>query len=356
MPALNSPSRKNMQALHQNKKLLLGKADFLLAACVTHTCEIPQLTQAGIPGKIPLTPTLDAEFISTGKVFSLGDIAETPKGVPTPALITRAVHELSPFTSIQILNLGLPVKPQECKLIDLDIEPSPNITEDKSFDAKDIFDKGFVYGKTYKLEGDYLIIGESTPSGTTTAQACITALGYETEGLFASSFKEVPSSIKEETISASLSKLHSNMSLFEKLGHTADNMLVFVAGFILSASRRFNLVLAGGTQMAAVLLIANKVSGRQGIHHDHRHIHLCTTKWIAEDKNSNIQGLLEQLDFRLKAYYADFSFEEASHPALKLYDEGEAKEGVGAGAAIAYAFAQGVSVKELTLKVESFLG
>ncbi|PHR55502.1 MAG: TIGR00303 family protein [Arcobacter sp.] len=345
-----------MQVLKENDTILKGKADFLLAACVTHTCEIPQLTQAGIPGKIPLTPTLDAEFISTGKVFSLGDIAETPKGVPTPALITRAVHELCPFSSLQILNLGLQIEPLECKLINLDILPSPSITEQKGFNAKEVFEKGFTYGKKYKLQGDYLIIGESTPSGTTTAQACITALGYETDGFFASSFKDAPTSIKEETLSASLSKLHSNMSLFEKLGHTADNMLIFLAGFILSSSRRFNLILAGGTQMAAVLLIANKIAGRQAIHHDHRHIHLCTTKWIAEDNHSNIKGLLDQLDYKIKAYYANFSFQDSSHPALKLYDEGEAKEGVGAGASIAYAFAQGISQKKLTLKIESYLG
>jgi len=345
-----------MQAVKMNDLIIEGKADFLLAACVTNTCKIPELTQAGIPGKIPLTPTLDAEFISTGKVFSLDDIAETPKGVPTPALITRAVHELSPFNNLQILNLGLQVQPQQCKLINLDINPSHSITQNKSFDAKDVFEKGFAYGKKYQLQGDYLIIGESTPSGTTTAQAAITALGYETKGFFASSFKEVPSSIKTETISIALSKLNSNMSLFEKLGHTADNTLVFLAGFILSASRRFNLILAGGTQMAAVLLIANKIAGRQSIHHDHRHIHLCTTKWIAEDKNSNIQALLNQLDYRLKAYYADFSFSESSHPALKLYDEGEAKEGVGAGASLAYAYAQGISQKKLTDKIESYLG
>lgn len=344
-----------MQAVKENDFILKGNADFLLAACVTHTCEIPQLTQAGIPGLIPLTPTLDAEFISTGKVFSLGEIAETPKGVPTPALITRAVHELSVFKQLQILNLGLTLKPQECKLIDFDIRPTPSITDTQNFDAKAVFDKGFEFGKTYKLLGDYLILGESTPGGTTTAQAAISALAYTTEGLFASSFKESPSNIKEKSIQASLSKLNNNMTLFEKLGHTSDNMLMFTAGFILSASRRFNIVLAGGTQMAAVLLIANKIAGRQGIHHDHRHLHLCTTKWIKEDKHSNIEGLIEQLDFRLKSYYADFSFKGSTHPALKLYDEGEAKEGVGAGAAIAYAYALGVTHEELIKKIEGFL-
>jgi len=95
--------------------LFKGKpADFLLAASVTNTCSIKGITQAGIPGLIPLTPTLDAEFISTGQVFSLENIAETPKGVPTPALITRAVQVLSPFTSISILDLGLHTQPQQC--------------------------------------------------------------------------------------------------------------------------------------------------------------------------------------------------------------------------------------------------
>jgi len=174
------------------------QADFLLAACVTHTCEIPQLTQAGIPGLIPLTPTLDAEFISTGKVFSLGEIAETPKGVPTPALITRAVHELSALKQLQILNLGLSLKPQECNLIEFDIKPTSSITETQNFDAKTVFDKGFEFGKTYKLLGDYLILGESTPGGTTTAQAAISALDYTTEGLLPLHLKSPLQTLKKK--------------------------------------------------------------------------------------------------------------------------------------------------------------
>ena len=47
-----------------------GKADFLLACSITKTCKIEGITQAGIPGKIDLTPTLDAEFITNEKVLS----------------------------------------------------------------------------------------------------------------------------------------------------------------------------------------------------------------------------------------------------------------------------------------------
>ena len=79
------------------------KATFLLSASVTKTWEIPNISQAGIPGRLYLTPTLDAEFLCTKQVRSMPNIAQTPKGVPTPALITRAVHELSAFSNIEIL-------------------------------------------------------------------------------------------------------------------------------------------------------------------------------------------------------------------------------------------------------------
>ena len=61
------------------------KATFLLAGSITKTAEIPNISQAGIPGKLYLTPTLDAEFLCLKTVRSLEDIAQTPKGVPTPA-------------------------------------------------------------------------------------------------------------------------------------------------------------------------------------------------------------------------------------------------------------------------------
>ena len=337
---------------HQESSLPKGKADFLLAASVTHTCDIEGITQAGLPGKMYLTPTLDAEFLSTGKVFSLKDLAETATGIPTPALLTRAVHTLRPFKSVKILNLGLEVLPQQCDLLSFDIAPTPSIASTETFDAKAVFEKGRAFGRSYKSSGDYVIVGESTPAGTTTAQAAIHALGLQDEGLFASSFKEAPTSIKKATIDAALSKITSNMGLFEKFSHTADNTLMFVAGFVLEASHQREIVLAGGTQMAAALLIADTIASRDSIYHDPRHITLCTTRWIAKDGASNINTLLSQLNFRAKALYADFLYQDANIPVLKLYDEGEAKEGVGAGAAIAYGYMQGLTQKEITAEVE----
>lgn len=329
-----------------------GKADFLLGASVTLTCKIDGITQAGIPGKIQLTPTLDAEFISNEKVFSIGELAETPKGVPTPALITRAVHNLVPYSHIEILDLGLVLSPQNTNIKNFYISPSDSISSGANIDAKEIFEKGMIAGKNYELKGNYLILAESTPSGTTTAAATALALGYDVKDDFSSSFLNSPDSIKEKTIKEALSLINDDMSNFEKLSLVSDNMLIFCAGFLLEASKRFHIVLAGGTQMASCLLVADALREDvlQRVKSDN--ITLATTSWVANDKNSDIKNILSQLSYTPHALHTSFSFAEAEIPVLKLYDEGEAKEGVGAGAALAYANTNNTTNKELLDAIE----
>jgi len=329
-----------------------GKADFLLAASVTKTCEIAGITQAGIPGKIPLTPTLDAEFITTQKLFSMPELAETPSGVPTPALITRAVENLNAFSCIEILDLGLEVKPEQTQLHDFNIAASDSIATGANIDAKEIFRKGMTFGQNYELKGSYLILGESTPSGTTTATASALALGYDCADDFSSSFLNVPSSVRSETINAALSLINEEMDSFTKLSLVSDNMLIFCAGFLLEASRRFHVVLAGGTQMAACLLIADKLREDVLMRLKSENITLATTQWVARDENSNIKHILEQLSYTPHAIYTEFSFSEAEIPVLKKYDEGEAKEGVGAGACLAYANTNSLTNEQVLREIE----
>lgn len=329
-----------------------AQADFLLAASVTKTCEINGITQAGIPGKISLTPTLDAEFITNEKVFSLGELAETPTGIPSPAIISRAVHNLYPFSSIEILDLGLTNTPQHTTYHSFDISASNDISSGADIDAKDIFAKGMKAGETYELKGSYLILGESTPSGTTTATATALALGFDCKDDFSSSFLNSPNSIKNETIDKALSLINDEMDSFEKLGTVGDNMLIFCAGFLITASRRFHVVLAGGTQMAACLLIADKLREDVLQRIKHENITLATTSWIAKDKNSDIKHILSLLSYKVHAVYTEFSFADAEIQVLKKYDEGEAKEGVGAGAALAYAATNQITNKELLEQIE----
>ncbi len=94
-------------------EFLRGKsATFALTLSTTKTCEIEGITQAGIKGIIHLTPTLDAEFLCLGEVKSLKDVPRTPKGVPSPTLMSRAIHLLKPFCDIEIFDLGMEVKPK----------------------------------------------------------------------------------------------------------------------------------------------------------------------------------------------------------------------------------------------------
>lgn len=334
------------------------KASFLLSLSNTGTANIRGITQAGIPGKIYLTPTLDSEFLCTGEVRSLENIAETPKGVPTPALITRAVHLLNPYGNIELLDLGLEVKPQVeyFKIHDFGISPSKSIALDAGINAMELFQKGLEFGQSFECKDDYIILGESVPSGTSTASATAQALGYDSKSLFSSSFKEVPNNIREITIENALKNIKSDDDLFKILGRVSDNMLIFNAGFVLGLNNKIKVVLAGGTQMACVLLIINTILKTMGGELNTSNLSLCTTKWVYEDENSDIKSLLEMLDFDINAYYSDFDFSSTSHPALKLYDQGEAKEGVGAGAALVYASLNAVSKENIINQVESFLG
>ncbi|MEA2049433.1 MAG: TIGR00303 family protein, partial [Campylobacterota bacterium] len=334
------------------------KATFMFALSNTKTANIDGITQAGIPGMIHLTPTLDSEFVCTGEVRSLEDIAKTPKGVPTPALITRGIHLLSPYSDIELLNLGLEVKPkiEYFTTHNFDITPSGAIDEKASINALEIFQKGLEFGQNYKCKNDYIILGESVPSGTSTATATALSLGYDAKDKFSSSFKNVPNSIRDTTIQKALNNITSEDDIFAKLSKVSDNMLIFNAGFILGLNNSTPIVLAGGTQMVCVLLIVNKILQEMNGQLNTSNLSLCTTKWVYEDENSDIKGLIELLDFPLNTYYSDFDFSLSNHPALKLYDEGEAKEGVGAGGALMYGFLNGVSKEQITSQVEKFLG
>ncbi|MCF6205572.1 MAG: TIGR00303 family protein [Sulfurovum sp.] len=348
------PITKDPEFVHALKD---KQAALMLALSNTATADIPGITQAGIPGQIYLTPVLDAEFVTTGKVASMPNIAETPKGVPTPALITRAVHLLRPFAHIALLDLGLKQLPQtDATIHRFEIPPSGNIAKDADIDAKTVFEKGVAFGQGYSLQSDYLILGESVPSGTTTARATALALGYDADDLFSSSFKSVPEDIRTQTVEAALSLIADKADIWHILGTVSDNMLLFVAGFLVGVNGRFPILLAGGTQMACALLVADSLARHIGHSFCGDNVALATTKWVAQDAHSDIKALLEMTSFDTKALYSDFDFSQSEHPALTLYDEGEAKEGVGAGGALVYAMLNKLDKETITRQVEGFLG
>jgi len=273
--------------------------------------------------------------------------------------IAEKVFDLKPFKNIELLDLGMSQKPKLdfFKIHAFGLKPSEAIHKGAQINAMEVFQKGVEFGKSYECKDDYIILGESVPAGTTTAYATTLAIGYNCDGKFSSSFKDVPNSIKNQTIQEALDNIKDGDDLFEKIGKVADNMLIFNAGFVLgNSSTNTKLILAGGTQMAAVLLLANAIVKYMGGELDSSNLALCTTKWLNEDEHSNIKGLLELLDFPINAYSANFDFKKSEHPALKLYDKGEAKEGVGAGAALCYGLINGLNDGQIIKEVENLLG
>ena len=104
--------------------------------------------------------------------------------------------------------------------------------------------------------------------------------------------------------------------------------------------------------MAACLLIADKLREDVLMQLKSNNITLATTGWVMHDKHSNIKHLLSLLSYTPHAIYTEFSFTHTEIEILKKYDEGEAKEGVGAGAALAYVNQNGQTNKELLEAIE----
>lgn len=134
----------------------------------------------------------------------------------------------------------------------------------------------------------------------------------------------------------------------------SDNMLLFNAGFISEFSKRGFVILAGGTQMAAVLLILDAISKEQTVDFNEKNIALMTTKWIAKDEDSNLKQLLKLCSYKTRGYWAHFDFSSSENTLLKRYDEGEAKEGVGAGAALCYALVNSTDKDVIIRSIEAF--
>ena len=106
-----------------------------------------------------------------------------------------------------------------------------------------------------------------------------------------------------------------------------DPMIPFVAGMLSSASVSSKVMLAGGTQMAAVLAVASRIG------YDGSNVAVGTTSYVAEDKNADFAGLVSAVS-DVPAIAVDPGLDASKHAGLRAFAEGYAKEGVGAGGCI----------------------
>jgi NaMN:DMB phosphoribosyltransferase len=106
-----------------------------------------------------------------------------------------------------------------------------------------------------------------------------------------------------------------------------DPMMTAFAGLVLGAAERVPVLMAGGTQMGAVLAIVKALNN-----HVLDNLAIGTTRWVTGDKTSDLKGIVTQIaDVPILA--ADLDFSQSRFEGLKAYERGVVKEGVGAGGA-----------------------
>ncbi|MEM3586762.1 MAG: TIGR00303 family protein, partial [Candidatus Jordarchaeaceae archaeon] len=299
------------------------------------------------------TPAADIELLFYGECKCIDGVPVTPDGIPTPALITRSALNLADIPVFAVSG-GLKVKPY-APFIDLKGEPGEDIRTGKAVrDVDGIISRAETLGRHFSKVADYLVVGESIPGGTTTALGVLLAMGVDAKLRISSSMPVNPHDLKirvvEEGLKAagiSFGELRDNP--IRAISCVGDPMMAAFSGLVMGAASRIPVLMAGGTQMTAILsvvrVLKEDVLGNVAIG---------TTRWIIQDKTSDIKGIISQIvDVPILA--ANLNFSNLEIEGLRAYERGVVKEGVGAGGASIAAFLKTrgkVSGEVLTKEIE----
>jgi uncharacterized protein (TIGR00303 family) len=313
---------------------------FALVISYTATSEIPGITMAGEhPDMIKFTGPADAEFIHYGYCKSISVIPMTPDGKPTPALLTKTALEAASIPNI-VINAGSKISPK-LPFIDMNLDYGKNIGKEPALNIEEVgkaVEYGRIIGRFLGALTDCVVVGESIPGGTTTALGVLEGLGIK--GLVSSSMPYNPVDLKTLTVKEALKRLQSK-NPFEIISQLGDPMIPTVAGILSTASEISKVILAGGTQMAAVLAFA-KSMGFEG-----KNTAIGTTSYVVEDKSANLIETVSQI-LDIPILVAKLKLAESKISGLSAYAEGFVKEGAGAGgASIACMLKTGIDAKGL---------
>ncbi len=305
----------------------LQKKQFLFSLVIsyTDTCTIPGITVAGKnPALLQYTPPADAEFLNYGYCKCINVIPMTPDGKPTPALLTKTALESASIPNI-VINAGSKISPK-LPYFETGLPYGKNIATEPAMSLDSVthaVEHGRMIGRSLGSTTDCLVIGESIPGGTTTAQAVLTSLGID--GQVSSSMPENPVSLKADVANIA-SRRNNSRDPFDVMANAGDPMISTVAGIIGTASAQTKVILAGGTQMAAVLAISKQTG------YNKENIALATTSYIIHDKTANLVDTIDQID-SIPIFSVGLALENSKIDGLRAFADGFVKEGVGAGGA-----------------------
>jgi uncharacterized protein (TIGR00303 family) len=297
---------------------------------VTETAKIPGISAAGENPQITdYTPPADVELLQLGKCKCIQGVPVTPDGIPTPALITMSALKLADIPTL-VVSAGLKIKPH-VPFVELGGSPGRDIRTGNALDnAEEVMNRAKIAGENLSKTADYLVVGESIPGGTTTALSVLLAMGVEAKGKVSSSMPLNPYEIKIKIAEEGLEAAGAEFGDFaddpiKAVSTVGDPMQPALAGMVLGAAENVPVVMAGGTQMAAVLAVVNALNPAVL-----DNVTIGTTRWILNDKTADLKGLVSKIaDVSVLA--ADVDFGGSRFDGLKAYEAGVVKEGVGCG-------------------------
>ena len=340
------------QALEQGWR----RSRTLLLLAATDTAAVPGISAAGASPQARLgTAAADAELLLLGpggrRCHALPPL---PAGV-SPALISHVVlSQLGLLERTQVLDLGCAIAAAVPHLRLPGLEsagPARCLSTGQALAPARVaalVQRGSAWGRRWD-PAEPLLLAECVPGGTTTALAVLEGLGVAASGLVSGSLRQPAHGLKSALVAqglaaagfeaAELAAVADPLTFAEPLNVLAalgDPMQAFAAGLVGEAAvRGAPVLLAGGSQMAAVLALALAVAEPGQRPALAERLVVATTAWVAEEAGSNLALLLERIgarwQVRPRLEVAALRFHGCSSAALRDYERGYVKEGVGAG-------------------------
>ncbi|MBD2105585.1 nicotinate mononucleotide-dependent phosphoribosyltransferase CobT [Nodosilinea sp. FACHB-13] len=324
----------------------------------TETGLVEGISAAGAtPSDRRYTALADAEFMVNGLTTAPKFPLPPLQAGASPALISRAVIAEQGIPLV-VLNAGLP-QPPTVPHLNLGGKPAQCLSTGAALPldvVRHLWRQGLEQGDLLGGESDYLLLAECVVGGTTTALGLLTGLGLDATARVNSSHPTCNHDQKQALVARglSLAGLPERPHPLEVIAAVGDPMQPVVAGIAIAASRTRPVLLAGGTQMLAVYALIVAIAAAEGCDWNPENVVVGTTRWVAEDATGDTVGLAELTGACLMA--TQLSFAESRFEALRAYERGFVKEGVGAGGcAIAASLYQNWGQPELLAAVEALL-
>jgi len=318
---------------------------FSLVISYTETSEIPGITVAGTNlDFIKFTSPADSEYLHYGTCKCIDSVPMTPDGKPTPAILTKVALECASIPHV-VINAGSKIIP-DIPFFETGLEPGKNIQNEPALDRYYVLravEYGRMIGRTLGAVTDCLVIGESIPAGTTTAMAVLK--GFDIDAKVSSSIPKNPLELKNNVVNAALKRSKSK-DAYDVIANLGDPMIPLVAGMLGTASQTCKVLLAGGTQMAAVLALGHTTG------YNENNIAIGTTSYIVNDDSANFLDMIKEIA-DIPILIVNPKLEDSKIQGLRSYSEGFVKEGVGAGGAMISAILKtGITSEKLLEKTE----